>query len=337
MAVVFVTGCAGFIGYHLAYQLLKRGDTVIGIDNLNNYYDVGLKLDRLAHLRANHQFTFYAGDITDMAVLERIFTTHEPQIVVNLAAQAGIRYSLENPMAYIQSNVVGFSCILESCRHHPVQHLVYASSSSVYGNSADIPLSVRAVTDQPISLYAATKKSNELMAYTYSHLYGIPSTGLRFFTVYGPWGLPDMAPMIFMKAILEGKPINVFNYGRMKRDFTYVDDIVGGITKIMSLPPDSGVNDSNDVTNVLPTMARHRVYNIGNSEPIELLRFISVLEEKLGKKADLKLLPAQPGDVLETHADVEDLERDFGFSPKTSIETGLSQMVTWYREYKGIQ
>ncbi len=331
MTTVFITGCAGFIGYHLAEHLLKQGHKVIGMDNLNSYYDVRLKLDRLDNIRSSGEFTFYVGDITDANLLDRIFTEHKPEIVVNLAAQAGIRYSLENPMAYIQSNVVGFSCVLESCRRHPVQHLVYASSSSVYGNNAEVPLSLNATTDQPISLYAATKKANELMAFTYSHLYDIPTTGLRFFTVYGPWGRPDMAPLLFTRAIMEGKPINVFNFGQMKRDFTYVDDIVDGIHKVMSNAPISPIEPL-DAASLRP--ARHRLYNIGNNEPVTLMRFISVLEDCLGKKAEVRLLPAQPGDVLETHADISDIQRDFEFSPSVSIEAGLSRMVEWYRDYK---
>lgn len=332
MPVIFVTGVAGFIGFHLARRLLERGDPVVGLDNLNPYYDVSLKEARLQRLQAYPQFSFYRADLEDPQGVARIFETHHPEVVVNLAAQAGVRYSLQNPSAYVSSNLVGFLNVLEGCRHHPVRHLVYASSSSVYGANTKIPFSVSDNVDRPVSLYAATKKANELMAHAYSHLYCIPSTGLRFFTVYGPWGRPDMALFLFTRAILEGRPIDVFNYGRMQRDFTYIDDIIEGVVRVIERPPASGASIIAETGSTAP----HRVYNIGNHQPVELLRLIEVLERCLGKPAIKNLLPMQPGDVLATCADVEDLIRDTGFCPSTPIEVGVARFVEWYRSFYAV-
>jgi len=330
---IIVTGTAGFIANHLALKLLERGDEVIGIDNLNDYYDVNLKLARLQRLQDFEQFTDVRADIADRAAMEQIFTQHSPQRVVNLAAQAGVRYSIENPHAYIDSNIVGFLNILEGCRHHQVEHLVYASSSSVYGANENMPFSVHDNVDHPLSLYAASKKANELMAHTYSNLYQLPTTGLRFFTVYGPWGRPDMALFLFTKAIMEGKPIDVFNYGKHRRDFTYIDDIVEGIIRTL----DHTASPNPDWTGTQPdpgtSQAPWRVYNIGNQNPVELLDYIETLEKFLGKTAEKNLLPLQPGDVPDTYADVEALVADVGYKPNTTIEQGIERFVTWYKAY----
>jgi UDP-glucuronate 4-epimerase len=319
---VLVTGVCGFIGMHAARQLLARGDEVYGLDNLNDYYEVSLKEARLRQLTQSPGFHFERLDVADRSALPEFFKRHSPQRVLHLAAQAGVRYSLQNPAAYIDSNLVGFGNILEACRHSTVEHLVYASSSSVYGANRKQPFSVTDNVDHPVSLYAATKRANELMAYVYSHLYGLPTTGLRFFTVYGPWGRPDMAIFSFTKAILEGRTIDVYNRGEMKRDFTYVDDIVEGVIRVLDAVP----------ANPLPC----KVYNIGNHDPVPLLKLIEVLENCLGKKAQRNLLPMQPGDVPETFADVEDLVRDVGFHPNTSVEEGVRRFTEWYREYYGV-
>jgi len=328
-----VTGSAGFIGFYLSKRLLNEGCSVIGLDNLNDYYDVNLKKDRLNILKQHEQFKFKYVDLKDKEKLEDIFKENKIDIVVNLAAQAGVRYSLQNPDVYIQSNVVGFLNILEMCRHYKIDHLVYASSSSVYGLNVKMPFSVHDNVDHPLSLYAATKKSGELMAHTYSHLYGLPTTGLRFFTVYGPWGRPDMALFLFTEAILNDKPIKVFNYGKMKRDFTYIDDIIEGVVRVLNNPPQP--NPNWDKTNPDPgtSSAPYKVYNIGNNNPVELMKFIETLEEKLGKKAEKKFLPMQDGDVPETYADIDDLVKDFGFKPSTSLNDGIERFVEWYKEY----
>jgi UDP-glucuronate 4-epimerase len=333
MQTILVTGAAGFIGYHLSKQLLDRGDRVIGIDNLNSYYDVSLKESRLKLLTDRENFTFHKIDLADREGMDGLFARYNFEIVVNLAAQAGVRYSLTNPRAYIDSNITGFSNILEGCRHHRVQHLVYASSSSVYGANTKMPFSVTDNVDRPISLYAATKKSNELMAHTYSHLYKIPTTGLRFFTVYGPWGRPDMAPMLFTDAILAGKSINVFNYGKMRRDFTYIDDIVEGVLRVIKSIPQPNPEFTQDDLDPNRSKAAYKLYNIGNSQPIELLTFIETLETCLGKTADKNFLPLQAGDVVATYADVTNLMADVGFQPKTSLQEGISQFVDWYLNY----
>jgi UDP-glucuronate 4-epimerase len=327
---ILVTGAAGFIGFHLAQRLLDRGDEVIGFDNLNDYYDVNLKKSRLALLEGRDGFTFVRGDLQDRKTVESLFEEFAPEVVVNLAAQAGVRYSLENPYAYIDSNIQGFLNILEGCRHHPVQHLVYASSSSVYGANSAMPFSVHQNVDHPLSLYAATKKSNELMAHTYSHLYGIPTTGLRFFTVYGPWGRPDMALFLFTDAILAGRPIQVFNEGRMRRDFTYIDDIVEGIIRVADRPAGKNPEWSGEYPDPATSSAPYRLYNIGNHQPVELMDFIRILEKHLGRSAELEMLPMQPGDVPATFADVDDLAHDVGFSPATPIDTGIGRFVEWY-------
>ncbi len=336
MPRVFVTGAAGFIGYHLCERLLADGQDVYGLDNLNAYYDVTLKEARLARLQRHPNFHFERVELADLASMEAYFARYKPEIVVNLAAQAGVRYSLENPHIYINSNVVGFVNLLECCRHHAVQHLVFASSSSVYGANTHMPFSVLDRVDHPVSLYAATKKANELMAHTYSHLFRMPVTGLRFFTVYGPWGRPDMAPFLFTKAILDGSPIEVFNEGRMKRDFTYVDDVVEGVVRVMTRPPLPNPDWNSDSPEPNTSSAPYRLYNIGNHQPVELMEFIRVIEECTGRTAQKILRPAQPGDVLTTYADVDDLTRDTGFQPTTTIEAGLKQFVTWYRHYYSV-
>ena len=330
-----ITGAAGFIGFHLAARLLKEGHQVVGLDNLNDYYEVSLKEARLARLRNERHFEFHKADLADRDAIDRLFAHEKFDTVVNLAAQAGVRYSLKNPYAYVSSNVTGFMNVLEGCRHHEPRHLVYASSSSVYGANRQTPFSVAHSVDHPVSLYAATKKANELMAHTYSHLYGLPTTGLRFFTVYGPWGRPDMAPFLFTRAILAGKPIDVFNHGNMERDFTYVDDIVEGVVRVLTHIPQP--NPQWDALHPDPgsSSAPYRVYNIGNHQPVRLLHFIETLEHCLGKKAVKNLLPMQPGDVVSTCADVADLRRDIGFEPRTAIEDGLAQFVKWYLEYYG--
>lgn len=330
---VLVTGAAGFIGSHLSERLLARGDEVLGYDNLNAYYDPALKEARLARLTPQDGFSFVRASLEDRAALEAAFDDFKPQRVVNLAAQAGVRYSLENPHAYIESNIVGFLNILEACRHRGIEHLVYASSSSVYGANRKLPFAVEDSVDHPVSLYAASKKANELMAHTYSHLFGLPTTGLRFFTVYGPWGRPDMALFLFTKKILAGEPIDVFNHGHHTRDFTYVDDIVEGVIRTLDRVP--GPDPAYDPLAPTPasSLAPYRVYNIGNHQPVQLLRYIEVLEDCLGRKAEKRLLPMQPGDVPDTEADVEALRRDTGYSPATPIETGVRRFVEWYRAF----
>ena len=331
-----VTGVAGFIGFHVARRLLEQGEEVIGIDNVNDYYDVQLKEARLAQLEGRPGYRFIRLDLADREGTAELFQTVKPQRVIHLAAQAGVRYSLKNPHAYVDSNLVGFMNILEGCRHQEVEHLVYASSSSVYGANTKMPFSVHHNVDHPVSLYAATKKANELMAHTYSHLYGLPTTGLRFFTVYGPWGRPDMAIFIFTKRILEGRPIDVYNYGRMKRDFTYIDDVVEGVIRVAHRIPQPNPNWSGDHPDPGTSKAPYRVYNIGNNRPVELLYLIEVLENALGRKAEKNLLPMQPGDVPETYADVDDLIRDVGYRPDTPIEEGIQRFVRWYREFYNV-
>ncbi len=330
-----VTGAAGFIGFHLAKRLLTEGQEVIGVDIVNDYYDPAIKEARLKILAGFEAFTFYREDISDTATVNRIFEAHKPELVVNLAAQAGVRYSLVNPMAYVQSNLVGYVNILEGCRHHGVEHLVYASSSSVYGANTNMPFSVHDNIDHPLSLYAASKKSNELMAHTYSHLYGLPTTGLRFFTVYGPWGRPDMALFLFTKAILKGEPINVFNYGKLLRDFTYVDGIVEGIIRVCAHTARPNPDWSGDKPDPGSSKAPYKVYNIGNNDPVELMTMIETLEETLGKVAEKNMMPIQPGDVPATYARVDDLIQDVGFKPETSIKTGIERFVAWYLDYFG--
>lgn len=336
MSKILVTGAAGFIGFHLANRLLDAGHTVVGLDNLNDYYDVNLKLSRLKMLEARSGFRFVKGELADREALAGLFAEERFEIVVNLAAQAGVRYSLVNPHAYIDSNIQGFMNILEGCRHNRVRHLVYASSSSVYGANTLMPFSVHDNVDHPVSLYAATKKANELMAHTYSALYGLPTTGLRFFTVYGPWGRPDMALFLFTRAILAGKPIDVFNNGRMQRDFTFVDDIAEGVFRVMFHLPQVNEAWSGERPDPGTSFAPYRIYNIGNNNPVELLQFINVLEECLGRKAEKNFLPLQPGDVPATYADVEDLASDVGFRPATPIEEGIKRFVAWYRNYYGV-
>lgn len=330
---VLVTGAAGFIGYHLSKRLLADGHEIVGMDNLNPYYDVQLKKDRLAFLTPNPRFTFRVLDLADRQGMDELFRTDCPDVVVHLAAQAGVRYSIENPYAYVESNLTGFMNILEGCRHNAVKHLVYASSSSVYGANTTMPFSVHHNVDHPVSLYAATKKANELMAHTYSVLYRLPCTGLRFFTVYGPWGRPDMALFLFTKAILEGREIDVFNNGKMKRDFTYIDDIIEGVVRVMNKIPSGEHAWTGKKPDPASSFAPYRIFNIGNNQPVELMDFIAVLEDKLGKKARMRLLPLQPGDVPETYADVNDLMDEVGFKPGTSIREGIDKFVEWYREY----
>ena len=331
---VLVTGTAGFIGSHVARKLLARGDEVIGLDNLNDYYDVGLKHARLERVRAYPGYTHVHADLADRTAIERLFETHRPERVVNLAAQAGVRYAATNPHVYVSSNVTGFLHILEGCRQHGVQHLVFASTSSVYGANRDLPFSEHRPAEHPLTLYAATKKANEQMAHSYAHLYGVPATGLRFFTVYGPWGRPDMALFLFTKAILAGEPIRVFNEGRHKRSFTYIDDIVEGVVRALDTVP--GKNPAWDAAHPDPAtsgVAPYRLYNIGNEHPVELLRYIEVLEQCLGRKATMEMLPLQAGDVPETEADVSSLVEAVGYRPKVSVEEGIAAFVAWYREY----
>jgi len=330
---ILVTGAAGFIGYHLSERLLAEGYEVVGLDNLNSYYDVTLKESRLARLQGQPGFRFVRLDLADRAGIEALFAAERFDRVVNLAAQAGGRYSLTNPHAYIDSNLVGFTNILEGCRHHGVAHLVYASSSSVYGANTRMPFSVHDNVDHPVSLYAASKKANELMAHTYSHLYRLPTTGLRFFTVYGPWGRPDMALFLFTRAILEGRPIDVFNHGRMQRDFTYIDDIVEGVYRVTLRTAAPDPRWSGDAPDPGTSAAPYRIYNIGNNQPVRLLDMIATLERALGREAQKNMLPLQPGDVPATYADVDDLMRDVGFRPGTSIEAGIDRFVRWYRDY----
>ncbi len=326
-----VTGAAGFIGNFVAERLCKEGHDVIGLDNLNDYYDPNLKLDRLKRLAKFDNFTFVKIDLADKAGMETLFSEQQFDRVIHLAAQAGVRYSIENPMAYIDSNLVGFATILEGCRHNKVQHLVYASSSSVYGMNEKMPFSTEDAVDHPVSLYAATKKSNELMAHSYSHLYDLPTTGLRFFTVYGPWGRPDMAPYLFTDAILNGREIKVFNHGKMKRDFTYIDDIVEGIIRIQNVVPLR--NDENPNTLPSSSKAPYKVFNIGNNEPIALMSFIEAIEKASGKEAKKNYMPMQPGDVPATFADIDSLKDQVGFKPDTNIEHGMQQFVDWYQAY----
>ncbi|WP_436299831.1 NAD-dependent epimerase [Variovorax paradoxus] len=314
---ILLTGCAGFIGMHVAKILLLRGDEVLGIDNLNDYYDPELKQARLGQLKGYSRFKFMKGDISDRSFVEDVFSAEKPDRVINLAAQAGVRYSIENPHAYIQSNIVGFINILEGCRNNAIQHLVYASSSSVYGGNIKMPFSVNDRVDNPVSLYAATKKSNELMAHTYSHLYKLPTTGLRYFTVYGPWGRPDMSPWLFTSAITEGRSIKIFNQGKMQRDFTYIDDIAEGTVRALDRE----------------ILQPYKVYNIGNQQPVELMEFIGVIERELGQEAQKEFLPMQPGDVVATFADVGELKREVGYEPKTNLDVGLANWVKWYKDY----
>jgi UDP-glucuronate 4-epimerase len=331
-----VTGAAGFIGYHVARRLLERGDSVVGLDIVNDYYDPALKEARLALLERLDGWTFERLDLADREEMEQLFRRYSFDRVIHLAAQAGVRYSIENPHAYGQSNLIGFLNILEGCRRREVEHLTYASTSSVYGANEVLPYSVRHNIDHPVSLYAATKKANELMAHSYSHLYGLPTTGLRFFTVYGPWGRPDMAYYKFTDAILAGRPIDVYNHGRMRRDFTYIDDIVTGVIRVSDRPAEADPEWTGKAPDPATSYARFRVYNIGNNESVELLRFIEVLESVLGKKAELNMMPMQAGDVPATAADIESLARDTGFRPHTPIEEGLARFVEWYREYHGV-
>jgi UDP-glucuronate 4-epimerase len=333
---VLVTGSAGFIGSNLALRLLARGDSVIGVDNLNDYYDVRLKEARLERVRGYDAFTDLRLDLEDREGIAAAFAEHKPDRVVNLAAQAGVRYSIENPLAYVDTNLVGFAHILEGCRHNGVDHLVYASSSSVYGANTSMPFSVHDNVDHPLSLYAASKKANELMAHTYSHLYNLPTTGLRFFTVYGPWGRPDMALFKFTRAILADEPIPVFNYGKHRRDFTYIDDIVEGVIRVLDQLPAPNPDWQGDAPDSATSTAPYRLYNIGNNQPVELMHYIAVLERCLGKEAQKEMLPLQPGDVPDTYADVADLVEQFDYKPATSVEDGVENFVRWYREYYGV-
>jgi len=333
---VLVTGAAGFIGFHLARRLLGRGDTVVGLDNLNDYYDPALKQARLEQIEGSAGFRFVKMDLAERESMARLFEQEGFERVVHLAAQAGVRYSLLNPHAYVDSNLVAFVNILEGCRHGRVEHLVFASSSSVYGLNTSMPFSVHDNVDHPVSLYAATKKANELMAHTYAHLYGLPTSGLRFFTVYGPWGRPDMALFLFTRAILEGRPIDVFNNGRMRRDFTYVDDIIEGVIRVLDRPAAPSPEWTGDAPDPGTSPAPYRIYNIGNNQPVELMRFIEVIEEALGLEARKNLVPIQPGDVEATWADVDSLTEDTGFKPATPLEEGVARFVSWYRQYYGV-
>jgi len=330
---VLVTGAAGFIGFHVSKYLMKRGDEVVGIDNINDYYDPNIKLGRLDMLREFDTFTFEKMDISDKEAMENLFKAHQFDAVINLAAQAGVRYSLENPHVYMESNIVGFLNVLEGVRHHKINHLVYASSSSVYGANTLQPFSEHHNIDHPVSLYAASKKANELMAHSYSHLYNMKTTGLRFFTVYGPWGRPDMALFLFAKGILEGKPINIFNNGDMIRDFTYIDDIVEGIVRVMDKPPSGNPDWDGDKPDPATSYTNYRVFNIGNNSPVKLMDFVEAIENAVGKKAIKNFMPMQPGDVPSTCADVSELEKEVGFKPATSIQQGIDNFVAWYREY----
>ena len=331
---ILVTGSAGFIGSHVALRLLERGESVVGIDNLNDYYDVELKKARLARFNDHPNFVQERVDLADRAAVEGVFARHTPDRVVNLAAQAGVRYAAENPHVYVSSNVTGFLHVLEGCRHHGVQHLVYASTSSVYGANTALPFSEHASTQHPLTLYAATKKANEMMAHAYAHLYGVPCTGLRFFTVYGPWGRPDMALFLFTKAILAGEPIQVFNHGHHRRSFTYIDDVVDGVVRVLDRVPTPDPRWRGDAPDPSSSgVAPYRIYNIGNAKPVELLRYIEVLEQCLGRKAQMEMLPLQPGDVPDTEADTTDLEAAVGGEPVVSVEEGVARFVQWYREY----
>jgi UDP-glucuronate 4-epimerase len=331
---VLVTGTAGFIGSHVALKLLERGDDVIGLDNLNDYYDVKLKKARLARFMEHPRYTHVHADLADRAAMEQAFATHTPQRVVHLAAQAGVRYAAENPHVYVSSNVTGFLHILEGCRRHGVEHLVFASTSSVYGANTAMPFSEHQSAEHPLTLYAATKKANEQMAHSYAHLYGIPSTGLRFFTVYGPWGRPDMALFLFTKAMLAGEPIRVFNHGKHKRSFTYIDDIVEGVIRALDKVPDKNADWNGAAPDPASSgVAPYRLYNIGNEQPVELLHYIEVLEQCLGRKAKMEMLPLQAGDVPDTEADVTELIQSVGYAPKISVATGIANFVGWYRDY----
>jgi len=330
---VLVTGAAGFIGYHICKVLCARGDEIVGIDNLNDYYDVNLKQARLRQLAALTNFQFFKIDIADRVAIDELFGQEKFDRVINMAAQAGVRYSLENPHAYVDSNLVGFANLLECCRQHAIEHFVYASSSSVYGANETMPFSTQDNVDHPVSLYAATKKANELMAHSYSHLYQLPTTGLRFFTVYGPWGRPDMSPILFAKAILAGEPIKVFNYGKHRRDFTYIDDIVGGVVQCLDKIPKGNPAWSGLEPDPSSSRAPWKIYNIGNSEPVELLRYIELMEKAFGKSTEKELLPLQPGDVEHTYADISSLQNEIGYYPDTSIEQGLQLFADWYRDY----
>lgn len=336
MNKILITGAAGFIGAHLAQKLLDKGVEIVGLDNINDYYDPQLKKDRMAALTAGENFTHVNLNLEDRQGMEKLFQEHQFDSVVNLAAQAGVRYSLVNPHSYIDTNIVGFVNILEGCRHSGVKHLVYASSSSVYGANTRMPFSVHDNVDHPVSLYAASKKANELMAHTYSHLFGLPTTGLRFFTVYGPWGRPDMALFLFTKAILAGDPINVFNNGNMERDFTYIDDIVEGVVRVIDRAPQGDFDWQGDSPDPATSYCPYRVYNIGNNNKEQLLRYIQVLEDCLGRKADKNFLPLQPGDVPATYADVDDLVKDFKYKPNTSIDEGIARFVRWYKKYYAV-
>lgn len=336
MKKILVTGAAGFVGFHLSRKLLEQSYQIIGIDNLNDYYDSKLKEDRLEILNQYSNFKFLKIDLKDKESIDKLFYEYKPTHVINLAAQAGVRYSIENPYAYVDSNLIGFMNILEACRNYPVEHLLYASSSSVYGGNKVVPFSTNHNVDHPVSLYAATKKSNELMAHTYSHLYGIPTTGLRFFTVYGPYGRPDMAYYSFTNNILKGKPIKVFNQGKMERDFTYIDDIVEGITKLLGKVPKTNKDWDESRDDLSTSFAPYKIYNIGNNNPVPLMRFINALESALGIEAEKIYMDMQPGDVQRTYADVSNLERDINFKPSTSIEVGLTKFVEWYKEYYNI-
>lgn len=330
---ILVTGAAGFIGSMLSIKLLERGDEVVGIDNLNDYYDVNLKLARLDRLKNYNHFKFLRLEIADKQAMENLFSKKKVQKVIHLAAQAGVRYSLTHPHAYVDSNLVGFINILEGCRHSEIEHLAYASSSSVYGANTQMPFSTHDNVDHPVSLYAASKKANELMAHTYSHLYNLPTTGLRFFTVYGPWGRPDMSLFMFTRNILEGKPIDVFNYGNHRRDFTYIDDIVEGVIRVIDRPAQANTGWSGDNPDPGTSRAPYRLYNIGNNNPVNLLTFIEILEKCLNKEATKNFLPLQPGDVPDTYADVSDLVNDLGYKPTTLLETGINNFVEWYRDF----
>jgi UDP-glucuronate 4-epimerase len=332
---ILVTGTAGFVGAALTQRLLARGDEVHGFDNHNDYYDPALKEARLAQFADHPHYIHQRADLADAAAVDQAFATFKPQRVVNLAAQAGVRYSLQNPRAYVQSNLVGFVNILEACRHGHIEHLVYASSSSVYGANRKLPFAVEDAVDHPVSLYAASKKANELMAHTYSHLYGLPTTGLRFFTVYGPWGRPDMSPILFADLISRGEPIDVFNHGNHSRDFTYIDDIVEGVIRALDHPAEPDPDYNPELPNPGTSNAPYRVYNLGNDRPVQLMRFIELLEQNLGRSVEKRLLPMQPGDVPDTWADVSALRRDVGYAPSTSIEQGVEKFVAWYRDYYG--
>ncbi|MEA1992523.1 MAG: NAD-dependent epimerase [Thermodesulfobacteriota bacterium] len=333
MKKILVTGAAGFIGYHLSGRLLEEGREVVGLDNMNDYYDPALKEARLSRLTPHVNFKSVRKDLSDRAAMEELFVAERFDGVINLAAQAGVRYSLINPNSYVDSNLVGFMNVLEGCRHNNVKHLVFASSSSVYGANTRMPFSVHDNVDHPVSIYAATKKANELMAHTYSHLYGLHCTGLRFFTVYGPWGRPDMALFLFTNAILEDRPIDVFNHGKMRRDFTYVDDIVEGVVKVLDRPAEPNPGWTGDAPDPSSSYVPYKLYNIGNNQPVELLRFIEIIEECLGKKARKNLLPLQPGDVPATYANIDDLMRDVGFKPSTTLEEGIPRFIAWYKDY----